>query len=272
MGSTRPDALNAVTDMVRAEMAERQGLRILGIAGSQGSGKSTLAAALKDRLENDGVPVALLSIDDLYRTRAEREELARTVHPLLRTRGVPGTHDVALGLGVMDALRRGEAAPLPRFDKAMDDRLPQDLWERAAAGTRLLILEGWCVGAQPQDASALVAPVNRLEAVEDGDGRWRRFVNHALTVDYPPLFAQMDRFVFLAAPSFDVILRWRIQQEQNLRRSSAAAKGVMDDDAIARFIQHYERLTRHMLAEAPGYADLTIRLDADRGIDAIEQR
>lgn len=271
MGATQSDALNALTDMIRAEMAERQDLCILGVAGSQGSGKSTLAAGLKVRLEKEAVPVALLSIDDLYRTRAEREELARTVHPLLRTRGVPGTHDVALGLEVIGTLKRGDAALLPRFDKAIDDRLPQDRWEKAAAGTRLLILEGWCVGAQPQDVQMLTAPINRLEAEEDGDGRWRQFVNHALAVDYPSLFAQIDLLAFLAAPSFDVILRWRIQQEQDLRKSSSAALAVMDDDAIARFIQNYERLTRQMLAEMPGHADLTIWLDVDRGIQAIER-
>ena len=85
--------------------------------------------------------------------------------------------------GQMDliaALERGDAVPLPRFNKGADDRLPADQWERAPAGTRLLLLEGWCVGARPQPEEALAAPVNALERQEDADGRWRRFVNAAL--------------------------------------------------------------------------------------------
>src|SRR3546814_4436105 len=48
--------------------------------------------------------------------------------------------DVALGLEVIAGLERGEAVALPRFDKATDDRTDEADWERAAAGTRLLVL------------------------------------------------------------------------------------------------------------------------------------
>ncbi|WP_176597542.1 MULTISPECIES: kinase [Sphingobium] len=257
-------ALDAVDGLVRRALA-RHGDRLLviGLCGAQGSGKSTLAAGLRQRLESDGVPAAILSIDDLYRTRAEREALARSVHPLLRTRGVPGTHDVALGLRVIDALERGEAALLPRFDKASDDCLPEARWERAAAGTRLLLLEGWCVGALPQEAAALAEPVNALEREEDADGVWRAFVNRALAGDYQALFARLDRLVLLAAPGFEIVQRWRTQQEHDLRKVTA---GGMSDAEVARFIQHYERLTRHILEEMPERADLTIALDEARRV------
>ncbi|AMK24423.1 MULTISPECIES: kinase [unclassified Sphingobium] len=261
------EALDAVDELVRRALAERgDRLLVIGLCGAQGSGKSTLADGLRTRLAQDGVPAAILSIDDLYRTRAEREALARAVHPLLRTRGVPGTHDVALGLQVIEALERGEAALLPRFDKASDDRLPEARWERAAAGTRLLLLEGWCVGARPQEASELAAPVNALEREEDADGVWRAFVNRALAGDYQTLFGRLDRLVMLAAPGFEVVRRWRTQQEHGLRK---AAAGGMSDAEVARFIQHYERLTRHMLVEMPGRADLAIALDAARRVTGI---
>ncbi|WP_313802128.1 kinase [Sphingobium sp.] len=263
------DALDAVDGLVRRALAERgERLLVVGLCGAQGSGKSTLAEGLRQRLERAGVPVAILSIDDLYLTRAEREALAIAVHPLLRTRGVPGTHDVSLGLRVIEALERGEAAPLPRFGKAMDDRLPEARWARAAAGTRLLLLEGWCVGAQPQDAAALAVPVNALERKEDAQGIWRGFVNHALAGDYQALFARLDRLVMLAAPGFGVVRRWRTQQEQELRQAAGAAAG-MPDAEVARFIQHFERLTRHMLDEMPGRADMVIALDAARRVTGI---
>ncbi len=264
-------ALDAVAAMLNRDLAARpDGLFVLGVCGAQGSGKSTLAEALGDRMARDGVPTAILSIDDLYLRRAEREELARAVHPLLRTRGVPGTHDVALGLGVIAGLARGEGVMLPRFDKAADDRADEAEWNRAAAGTRLLILEGWCVGARPEAEDALTDPVNALEREEDADGVWRRYVNAALAGEYQRLFARLDRLVLLAAPGFEVVRRWRTQQEEGLRaKAGPDGAGVMSDAQIVRFIQHYERLTRHILAEMPDRADLTIRLGADRAVLGI---
>ena len=239
------------------------GLFVLGISGAQGSGKSTLVAELAQRLDVEGLRVASLSLDDLYRTRAERQALAREVHPLFATRGVPGSHDVALGLATIDALARGEEARLPRFDKGRDDRLPEGEWPRALADTQVLLLEGWCLGAAPQRQSDLVDPVNSLELREDPKGTWRRHANAALVQDYPALWARIDRLVFLAAPDWDVVAEWREQQEAELRTRST---GAMSPEQVARFIQHYERLTRWMLAELPGRADLTLRLDHERRV------
>ncbi len=238
---------------------------VLGLCGAQGSGKSTLAAALVDAATRRGLAAAALSLDDLYRTRAERSVLAREVHPLLATRGVPGTHDVALGLDLLVRIEAGEAVCLPRFDKATDDRAPEAQWTAVPGSLDLLVFEGWCVGARPQAAAALVDPVNALEAGEDADGHWRRWVNAELAGDYQRLFARIGVLVLLAAPGFEVVADWRLEQEQ-------AGAGVMDAGQIARFIQHYERLTRHILAEMPDRADLVIRLDRDRKPLAIVGR
>lgn len=266
------NALDVVADAAGLALNKADGrLIVLGLCGAQGSGKSTIATGLAARLESEGVATAILSIDDLYKTRAARQRLARTVHPLLLTRGVPGTHDVALGMDVIAALERGEAAWLPRFDKAADDRLPPTAWDQAEAGTRLLILEGWCVGARQQAAAALAAPVNVLEREEDSDGVWRRYANAALAGAYQRLFARIDLMVLLAAPDFGVVQAWRAQQERALRAvAGGSAPGTMSDAQLARFIQHYERLTNHILDEMPGRADLVIRLDADRSVRGVE--
>jgi D-glycerate 3-kinase len=241
---------------------------LAGLCGAQGSGKSTAAAAIAGFLEEAGLPTAVLSIDDFYRTRAERERLAREVHPLLLTRGVPGTHDVALMESVIGALRAGSRPPLPRFDKSRDDRVPEGQWHAPLQPVRIVILEGWCVGARPEPAAALAAPVNDLERLEDTDGRWRRHVNDALAAEYRPLFDALDPLVLLAAPGFDVVYRWRLEQEHKLRArlqvEGSDSSRVMDDAQVARFIAHYERVTRHILAEMPGRADVLVRLDAQR--------
>jgi D-glycerate 3-kinase len=236
---------------------------VIGLCGAQGSGKSTLAAGLAAHFEGAGVATALLSIDDLYLTGAVRAALAREVHPLLRTRGVPGTHDVSLGLAICDRIDRHEAVPLPRFDKAQDDRLPVANWAEAAADTRLLIFEGWCVGALPQSDAALVEPINELERTGDPHGIWRRYVNAVLAGPYQRLFARIDLLILLAAPDFSVVRRWRTEQEQALRAHTG--QGMTDDDIVC-FIAHYERLTRHILAEMPGRADVVLSLDSNRAV------
>ncbi len=246
---------------------------VIGICGSQASGKSTLAAALVAECDVQGIAAASLSIDDIYLTHAERQRLGATVHPLLATRGVPGTHDIGLGLRLLDRLAEGEEVALPRFEKGRDDRAPANQWPKAPAGCEVLIFEGWCVGARPQAAEQLAKPVNDLEANEDPDGVWRTYANDTLAGPYQQLFDRIDRLVLLAAPDFDVVLKWRLQQEEELgRKAGPDAPRLMDAAGVARFIAHYERLTRHILAEMPGRADLVISLDRKRNPIAIERK
>lgn len=250
---------------------------VLGLCGSQGSGKSTVTCALQSTLrEAHGVSVAVLSLDDLYLAGAERERLARDVHPLLRTRGVPGTHDVGLGIEVIGQLL--SAAPdaitrIPRFDKALDEPCPPGRWEAFRGRADLVILEGWCVGALPQEGAALEEPVNGLERDEDGEGRWRKYVNGALAGRYQALFGLIDGLVLLRAPGFEVVFEWRRQQERELAANSrAGATGIMDDAALRRFIMTYERLTRHILVEMPQRAHLVVGLDEHRHVVSVEGR
>jgi D-glycerate 3-kinase len=241
---------------------------LVGLCGAQGSGKSTAAAALVHLLAREHLPAAALSIDDFYLPRAARLELARTVHPLLATRGVPGTHDVELAQAVIDQLALPGEVLLPAFDKARDDRHPHRQWLPATGPLRVVILEGWCVGARAQSAAQLATPVNALERDEDADGIWRGHVNDALAGPYRALFDRLSVLVLLQAPSFEVVQAWRGEQERKLRarlqREGADASRLMDEAGIARFIAHYERVSRHILAEMPARADHVISLSSTR--------
>lgn len=240
---------------------------VVGLCGAQGSGKSTMARALCALLQEQGVSCVVLSLDELYLTRAERQSLAKRIHPLLATRGVPGTHDVQLGIELLEALRQARRVALPVFDKAIDDRKPMDEWIPVRGPVQVVLFEGWCVGAIPQDDVALAHPVNALEREHDHDRRWRQFVNDALRVSYQDLFAVLDALILLQAPSFEVVYDWRVEQERKLRDRVALtdrATRVMNDDEVRRFISHFERLTRHILSEMPTRADAVVRLDHGR--------
>lgn len=245
--------------------ALRHEARIFGMAGLQGSGKSTLAAQVVALAKARGLRAATLSIDDGYLNPGERRRLARTVHPLLATRGPPGTHDVDLLCGTLDAVRSGRAARLPRFDKGHDRRLPPSRWPTVGppvGALDLLVFDGWCLKVPAEDAVALATPVNALERDEDADGTWRRWCNAALGRDYPALWARIDRLLWLQPPGFDVVADWRWQQEQarpggGMRLSRAG---------VDRFVQHFERVSRQALRCLPGIADRTLRLDARRRV------
>jgi D-glycerate 3-kinase len=247
---------------------------VLGLCGAQGSGKSTRAAAVIERLRASGVNAVALSLDDLYLPREQRLALTR-IHPLLRTRGVPGTHDVRLGIELLDQFGARGRVAMPAFDKALDDRMPADQWSVAATPVDIVIFEGWCVGAHPQAETDLRQPINALEREQDGDGRWRRWVNAQLARDYQALFARIDILALLAAPSFSVVAAWRREQEHDLRRRlerlGEPVSRSMTDAEIDEFVQHYQRLTEHILREAPGRADLVFRLDDRRRLLATER-
>lgn len=250
----------------RAEAMGQDGpLPILGIAGSQGSGKSTLAKAVAERFGG-----ASLSLDDIYLTKAERAAMAARVHPLFATRGPPGTHDLGLLNRLLDRLQAAgpdDLTPLPRFDKLADDRAAEADWPVVKGRLRVIVLEGWCLGATPQAETDLVAPINALEARQDIGAEWRRAVNDALGQPYARLRARLDALIFLKAPGFDVVLDWRCEQEAGLMGQDDVS--LERRAALAVFIQHYERLSRHMMTGGVE-ADMIVALDRKRGVRSLE--
>lgn len=247
---------------------------ILGINGGQGTGKSTLSEFLGQYLKQVyGLATCIISIDDLYLNKDQRNELASNVHPLLTTRGVPGTHDVSHGTQLITQLQAGELPKIPRFNKATDQPFPEATWCAPEVSPNLIILEGWCVGARSQPEDELELPINSLEEHEDADGEWRRYVNAQLAENYAPLFCLIDHLVMLKTPSFELIHQWRSEQEAKLAAKLALndkeTTGIMSPDQITRFISHYERLTRWMLKDIPSRADYSFQLNAEHQVDSV---
>ena len=248
---------------------------ILGICGAQGSGKSTLAENLVRMCGDRRLRCATLSLDDLYLSSAQRIALAETVHPLFRTRGVPGTHDLALGHQIFDNAAQHASVSLPRFDKLADDPFDPALWPGVDGPLDILIFEGWCVGARCQSPEALRQPVNELEAIEDPEAIWRGHANEQLADPYQTLFARMDASVLLRAPGFDVVAGWRMEQEMALAKEQRAgidARPPMTTQETRRFTMHFQRITQHILANGAGWFDIAMDLDAERRLIAVQDR
>jgi len=256
---------------------------VVGLNGSQGSGKSTVSDFLKLSLELlHGIPTAVMSLDDIYLSKSTREKLALEVHPLLRTRGVPGTHQISLGLETIDSLLSASdtsSTLLPSFDKSIDDVLPLSSWRQFQGRAEVVILEGWCVAARPQSEGALLQPINTLELNEDVGGVWRRYVNAQLESHYPALFNKIDFTVMLKTPGFECVFAWRLLQEQKLMaqmkslgRGTEDNQGLLDEAGLKYFLMHYERLTRFMLTDLPGWVDAVIPVSRDHRLLGLELR
>ena len=259
MASADPRLVELVGRLIAEAPAGRPPL--IAVAGAQGSGKTTLAREAAERFG-----AAQLSLDDVYLTRAERQALARGVHPLFETRGPPGTHDLALLSRALDALAEaGEdtVTPLPTFDKRADDRLPPAEWRTFKGRSSAILLDGWCLGALPEDDAALAPPINALERDQDPNGAWRRAINARVAGDYAALADRCDALIFLKAPAFDVVLDWRCEQEAELLGLAPGDLPSTERARIAGFIAHFERLTRRMIAGGVE-ATVTVTLDRDR--------
>jgi len=237
--------------------------KIIGLAGGQGAGKSTVTGILKFIFKKKyGLNLCCFSIDDFYKTKAERRKMSKKIHPLFFTRGVPGTHDLGLINETIKKLKtkKFKTVLIPKFDKSIDDRLKKNKWQKIKNRPNIIIFEGWCVGARHQKDSELKNPLNPIEKKYDLNLVWRRTVNYYLKNQYKKLFNKLDKLIYLKAPDFNWIFRWRLHQEEKMKLTSKDKK-IMSKSEVRNFIMYYERLTKHMMRDLKNISDLTVYLD-----------
>ena len=97
----------------------------------------------------------------------------------------------------------------PVFNKVTDNKKN---YKRKISKVDLLILEGWCVGAKPENNKSLNRPINILEKNADKKKIWRSYVNNQLKSKYSKLFDQLDSLLYLKAKNFKLLKRWRLKQ------------------------------------------------------------
>ena len=244
----------------------------LGLSGGQGSGKTTVALILKIILKKFfRRKICVSSIDDFYKTLKDRKKMASSVHPLFKTRGVPGTHDISLVKNFFNFIKKKNFRKFksPRFDKSIDDRCKKKNWLTINDRPEIVILEGWCVGAKPQINSLIKKPVNLLEKLEDKNLIWRKFFNEKLKKEYKKLFKMIDYTIFMKIPNFNMVFRWRLLQENKLKKKSHSKKKIMSYNEIKRFIMFYERITLQMLKDLSKSASVVMLLKKNHEIKKV---
>jgi len=224
---------------------------LVGLAGGQGTGKTTISTLLRLVLvKYFKLQVFKISIDDFYKTRKERILLSKSKHPLLLTRGVPGTHDIQLMVNLFKKVKKStfRSINIPKFDKSIDDRCKKNSWFKLKKKPDILILEGWCVGAKPEGGRSLNRPINILEKNADKKKIWRSYVNNQLKSKYSKLFDQLDSLLYLKAKNFKLLKRWRLKQEKKLKMKSGIKKNskIMNEREVETFMMTYQRITQNM--------------------------
>jgi len=238
------------------------------ISGSQGCGKTTLLKLIKNNFKNFyNIDPLCISLDDYYLTKKQRNDLSKRIHPLLETRGVPGTHateKITKTIQLFD--KKKYPIKIPKFDKLNDDRLPFS--QIITSKKNMIFLEGWCCGCPPLSNSFLQKNLNNIEKT-DSEYIWRKYYNKKLKKEYRLIFKHFEYLIYFKIPSFDCVLKWRIKQEKRLKLKKKKNINYMNKIEIKDFISYYEKITTWMMKNTLSKSDLTIKINKNQKIQSI---
>ena len=254
-----------------AKKAKNKKPYFVGLAGGQGTGKTTISSIIKIILiKYFKLKVFKISVDDFYKTRKDRNLLSKKVHPMLLTRGVPGTHDINLMLNFFKKMKskKFKSLKVPSFNKAVDDRSIKKNWQSIKEKPDVIIFEGWCVGAKPVSASSLKKSINTMEKVKDPKFVWRKYVNQQLKSKYKNLYSQLNCLIYLKAKNFRLLQKWRLKQEHKLRLKNKKRdkNKIMNKEDVLNFMQTYQRITENMFKTVPKFASIVMYLNSNHQI------
>ena len=254
-----------------SKKAEKKRPYFVGLAGGQGTGKTTISSLIRIILiKYFRLNVFRISIDDFYKTRKERINLSKRVHPMLLTRGVPGTHDINMMLNFFrnSKSKKFKRLKLPTFNKAIDDRFNKKKWYDLKKRPDVIIFEGWCVGAKSEKNLTLKKTINSMEKIKDQKQVWRKYVNHQLKSKYKNLYSQLNCLIFLKAKNFSLLQKWRLKQERKLGVKSKVKSKIMSKADVLNFMQTYQRITQNMFRNMPKYASVIFNLNSNHQIQS----
>lgn len=240
--------------------ARKGGAVVLGISCPQGGGKTTLTRFLKDMFTVRGLHCVSASLDDFYWTHKDQRRLAERHHgnDLMEFRGMPGTHDMNLLLDTLHALRKGEPADIPRYDKSAyrgrGDRVERGRWTAVDRDVKVAILEGWCLGFEPVDSKKMVTADQRLHPVNE------------YLRSYLCLKDLLDAMVVMQVDDVRWVYNWREESEMHMREAGRDSLSKDDvKDFVRRFMPAYELFLPQLYSHEflPG-RELRLKIDQRR--------
>lgn len=245
---------------------------IQGILGGQGTGKTTLAAVICLILQHLELKSVAISIDDLYKTYADRQKLQQQ-DPRLLWRGPPGTHDVELGIKILDRFRqpqRTEPILVPRFDKSAFAGQGDRAEFKSFSPVDLVLFEGWLIGTRPVEPKVFENPPDPI--ITPADRLFARDINEKLR-EYLPLWERLDRLIVLYPVDYRLSKQWRREAEQKM---IAEGKSGMSNQEIDRFVEYFWRslhpdLFIKPLVANPRWVNLAIEINSDHSCGRVYQ-
>ena len=232
---------------------QKQDTVFLGIMGVNGSGKTTLTQFLVHLLRTEAYNVIHFSMDDLYPTKATRLNRAKEIEPSLKTRLM---YDNELVKQVLTGIKTWKGPiKIPRFDKAIDDRVPEEKWQEVTKKPDFVIMEGVFIFAQP--------------IADDNLSKADKFLN-AQVHELADAYEFIDLKLVLLTDTIADVIRFRQQQEVELQQIRGKGSGMTPQEVevfIRYFQPHLERYTWSQ--ERDPQIDLVFTLGADRRIARI---
>ena len=235
---------------------------VIGISGGQGSGKSTLCHILSEKLKINKISSVVLSLDDFYLTRSEREKLSKEIHPLAVKRGVPGTHDIDLLNRVLGFLRRQDRPlpiKIPSFEKGLDDRKPAKFWQSVAQYPKIIFIEGWCIGAFSKSLSA--TPETEWELKNDPYGIWKKWTKNQAK-KYEEIWNLINFLIFIEQKDFNQVVEDRWRQEQEIL-SLNQSHTFQTKNEVEEFCYLFESWTYQIWKFCSEHATVTLKRDTN---------
>ena len=76
----------------------------------------------------------------------------------------------------------------------------------------------------------------------------------------------IDYYIFMKIPNFHMVFKWRLLQENKLRKKSLFKKKIMSYKEIKRFIMFYQRITLQMIKDLSKSASIIMLLKKNHDI------
>jgi D-glycerate 3-kinase len=170
--------------------------------------------------------------------------------------------------------RKFKKLRIPNFNKAIDDRFDKKKWYDLNQKPDVIIFEGWCVGAKPENNITLKKTINSMEKAKDQKQIWRKYVNQQLKSKYKNLYSQLNCLIYLKAKNFSLLQEWRLKQERKLlfKSKKNSKSKIMNKEDVLSFMQTYQRITQNMFKNMPKHASIIFNLNSNHQIKSASYK